>query len=426
MKTLHITNAWHATSGGIRSFYLELIRRANEWKRPIRLIVPGERDRTEEMGAFGRVYYIESKRAPFNADYRMISPRSYLGAGAPIVRILREENPDLVEICDKYTLPCLGGLIRIGKLPGYDSRPLVVALSCERMDENVGAYVREGFAGRLVSRFYMKSIYFPQADHHLAVSQHAAGELGVAAKGHKVKRGVWLTPMGVDAELFTPARRSRKEDGTVRLLYTGRLVPEKNIGLILDTMEELKGALPRFRLVVAGTGTLHESFEAEARKRAPGLVEMMGHVGEREQLADLYANCDIFLHPNPREPFGIAPLEAMASGMALVAPHCGGVTTYANNLNAWLTAPDGGSFAAAVQNVLADPAASARKREAARATASKYAWNSSCDRFFQLYEQLRGNSKDDGDIPAAFYSTPGNWLGQEIEPDRDGAFTTPD
>jgi alpha-1,6-mannosyltransferase len=52
----------------------------------------------------------------------------------------------------------------------------------------------------------------------------------------------------------------------------------------------------------------------------------LGYIADRELLADILANCDVFLHPNPHEPFGIAPLEAMASRLALVAPDSGGVS----------------------------------------------------------------------------------------------------
>ncbi len=66
-----------------------------------------------------------------------------------------------------------------------------------------------------------------------------------------------------------------------------------------------------------------------------------GHVGARETLARLYASCDVFVHPNPREPFGIGPLEAMASGVPLVAPAAGGLLSYANDTNAWLAGAHG-------------------------------------------------------------------------------------
>jgi alpha-1,6-mannosyltransferase len=105
--------------------------------------------------------------------------------------------------------------------------------------------------------------------------------------------------------------------------------------LLITTAKELVLRGTRdFELLIAGTGNLRSSLEAEASQKCPGFLRFLGHIGDRQQLADLYANCDAFIHPNPSEPFGIAPLEAMASGLPLIAPNSGGLTTYANTENA--------------------------------------------------------------------------------------------
>ena len=65
----------------------------------------------------------------------------------------------------------------------------------------------------------------------------------------------------------------------------------------------------------------------------------MGNVRDRAELAKYYASADVFVHPNPREPFGIGPLEAMASRVPVVSPSAGGVLSYANPTNAWLAEP---------------------------------------------------------------------------------------
>jgi hypothetical protein len=128
-----------------------------------------------------------------------------------ILRILQEEEPDVVEICDKYTAMYLGGLLREQWLPSFNYRPTVVGLSCERMDENMAAYLAKGPLGVKFSRMYMKWLYFPMFDHHIANSAHTAAELAKAARGHKVRRGVWLGPMGVDIGSFSPERRSTEK-----------------------------------------------------------------------------------------------------------------------------------------------------------------------------------------------------------------------
>ncbi|MBK9166891.1 MAG: glycosyltransferase [Bryobacterales bacterium] len=422
LKTLHVTNAWHAHSGGIRTYYQALLQAANEHGRQVRLVVPADEDRVEEIGRWGRIYHVRAPAAPFNPRYRILYPSQFLLPPAPVRTIVCDERPDLVELCDKYTLPYLGGLLRMGWLKGAGFRPVVVGLSCERMDENVAAYLTAGAAGRLFARLYMKWIYFPQFDHHLTVSGHAAAELREAARGHQVERGVWNCPMGVDDELFSPARRRtevRNElvastGATVLLLYAGRLDREKNLPLLIDMLERLPD--PRVHLLIAGDGHQREALESDAAHRAPGRVHFLGYVRERHRLADLLANCDAFVHPNPREPFGIAPLEAMASELPLVAPRSGGLIVYANDGNAWLSEPAGPAFAASVHSILADADQRTRRVAAALETARRHSWRSAMTQALRIYDEIHArhcDSQTSGPIEPLFYSTAGNRFGVE-------------
>jgi alpha-1,6-mannosyltransferase len=297
------------------------------------------------------------------------------------------------------------------------------------MDENMAHYVSHTSAAMRFCRFYMKWLHFPMFDHHIVVSPHAASELRDAARGHHVRRGVWMRPMGVDSAHFRPERvdpdlrhwlrllAGAPESGTL-LVYAGRLAPEKNLQLLIETMEilerETSGA---FHLLVAGNGPSRADFERECEQRVPGAIRLLGHIGDRALLADILANCDAFMHPNPHEPFGIAPLEAMASGLALVAPDSGGVTCYANHRNAWLVQPEAASFARAVQAIRGDTQEAASRRAAARITAEEFDWARVTGGFFDLYDELhelvRGVRREPIMQPA-FFSTPGNRWGNEV------------
>jgi glycosyltransferase involved in cell wall biosynthesis len=158
---------------------------------------------------------------------------------------------------------------------------------------------------------------------------------------------IYVCPRGVDSVQFTPdkrsdeikremARRAGVPHDAVTLLYAGRISPEKNIGLLLDTMKILADdTVHDFRLLVAGAGPQAEWLREQGERYAPGKIVLLGHL-YKETLSGYYANADVFVHPNPKEPFGIAPLEAMASGVATVAPNAGGILSYATNENAWL------------------------------------------------------------------------------------------
>ena len=428
MKTLHLTNAWHASSGGIGTFYRALIEAANQNGHEIRLVVPGDSTRVEAIGSHAKVYYIQAPRAPFNPSYRILYPYRFLAPGTAVQQILNDERPDLIDVSEKYSLPYLTGLLRIERLRGVNFRPTVIGTSCERMDENMAAYLSGARLAKAFTRFYMKWIYFPMFDHHIAVSEHSAEELRLAARGHKVERGVWVRPMGADTARFTPERKSpaarqrllKVIGGTERstlLLYAGRLVPEKNLYLLIDTMAILRKDADRdFRLLLAGDGILFEPLQKMCAERIPGSTTFLGHIANRDVLADLFSNVDAFVHPNPREPFGIAPLEAMAAGLPLVAPDCGGVTAYANHSNAWLASQSPAAYAGAVRGVFDVPETRARKVEAALTTASQHSWQDVAVGYLKLYrelhERVQGRTPEDA-IPPRFVSTRGDYLGRE-------------
>jgi len=192
MKTLHFTNYWHGTSGGIARFYSALLDAANRHEQEMRLVVPSSETSVEKVGKFGKIYHVAAPRAPLNSRYRVLYPTQFLRAGSPLHRILAEERPDLVEICDKYSLNYLGSVLRLGLLEGLDFKPVVIGQSCERMDDNFGTYVTSGWLGRAFSSFYMHWLYFPFFDHHIANSSYTAEELIPASKAHAVRRGVWV------------------------------------------------------------------------------------------------------------------------------------------------------------------------------------------------------------------------------------------
>src|SRR5690606_2791154 len=141
------------------------------------------------------------------------------------------------------------------------------------------------------------------------------------------------------------------------------------------------------RLLVAGAGPQSDWLRGEGEKAAPGKIVQLGHL-DKESLSNYYANADVFVHPNPKEPFGIAPLEAMASGVPTVAPNAGGILSYATDDNVWLVEPRGDAFAEAVRDVLSDPDETAKRVANALATARANTREASTDRLFATYDEI--------------------------------------
>jgi glycosyltransferase involved in cell wall biosynthesis len=234
----------------------------------------------------------------------------------------------------------------------------------------------------------------PQFDAHIANSAYTASEI---PHNPRHPRPVHVRHMGVDTITFTPARRNpyRREQrrgalgvpfGAPLLVYAGRLSAEKHAHLLLDMMRHLEPAAAR--LLLAGAGPLRAELARRAAAECPGRVHFLDNVADRGELADLFTDADIFVHPNPREPFGIAPLEAMAAGLPVVVSDRGGVTSYAGPVNAWPSAPNGTALAEAVIYALVDQGERERRRQRAFATAAAHAWPAAAAAFFDLYDWI--------------------------------------
>lgn len=114
LTTLHVTNAWHPSSGGIGTFYRALLDTANSIGWQARLVVPSHDTHFEPVGSHAGIYHVKAPHAPVNTAYRILYPHRYLLPGSPLRHILRIEQPHVVEVNDKYSLPYLAGLLRLG------------------------------------------------------------------------------------------------------------------------------------------------------------------------------------------------------------------------------------------------------------------------------------------------------------------------
>nr|MBP7377451.1 glycosyltransferase [Pyrinomonadaceae bacterium] len=421
VKSVHITNYYHKNSGGISTSFNNLLAAADRHKREVRLIVPGETESVEDVNEYARIYYVPARYSPvFDKRYRVMMPWQYMLKDTVIRRILLEEMPDIVEVTDKYTLSLLGVMIRTNNFKKL-GRPMLVHFSCERMDDNIGSFLTGGKLGKWFARRVIGNYTMPNFDYHIANSTYTAEEffnslttdvnprrsnwfLNACWRFFKAPRvpvseRIFVCPRGVDIAQYSPKRKSDEIRAEMRkladipetatiLLYAGRLSPEKNIGLLVDMMKILsQDSENDFRLLVAGAGPQSDWLKKQGDKYAPRKIIQLGHL-DKDLLAGFYANADVFVHPNPREPFGIAPLEAMASGVPTLAPNAGGILSYATNDNAWLVEPKGEDFAAAVRQIVSDSSLRVKKVANALATAEQNTRERSTDRLLETYDKM--------------------------------------
>ena len=223
---------------------------------------------------------------------------------------------------------------------------------------------------------------------------------------------------GVDSGRFDPARRSATlraawgaSDGDLVALYGGRLAPEKNVELAVAAYRAMQQARGALRFVVVGDGPL-----GPALARAhPDLVFRGFRTGD--ELAVHYASADVFLFPSETETFGNVTLEAMASGLAVIAYDYAAARVHVDNgvTGALVQPGDAGGFVEAAVALIRTPEWLPAMRRRARAVMEAVDWSRVVERFEQL---LLGDARREEDDRAEHCALGGSGA---VPHRRDGA-----
>ena len=189
--------------------------------------------------------------------------------------------------------------------------------------------------------------------------------------------GLRVVGRGVNPQVFSPQRRSAElrarwgaRDGTPVALCVSRFAPEKNFPLVLKAFEAMKAARPDAKLVLVGDGPMSEAL----RRQNVGCV-IAGRLVNGE-LSAHYASADIFLFASTSETFGNVVLEAMASGLGIVAYRYAAAREHlCHEHSAYLAAVDDeADFIAGARRLALEPALARSLGAAAREAARSLTW----------------------------------------------------
>jgi glycosyltransferase involved in cell wall biosynthesis len=176
-----------------------------------------------------------------------------------------------------------------------------------------------------------------------------------------------FAPCGVDTALFTPEGESRDRTAAFRVLSVGRLVPRKGVDLLIDALALLRRrGVDDVELVVAGgahpestIGTDPDAVRLMAHAQLRGVADRVVFLGQvpHAELPALLRSADTVACTPWYEPFGIVPLEAMSTGVPVIAAAVGGLRdTVVDDVTGIHVPPrDAAAIAAAVEALRREP-----------------------------------------------------------------------
>lgn len=291
-----------------------------------------------------------------------------IGLGAAVKRDLENFRPNIVHLSS----PDPSGHAALRWAQDHD---IPVLASVHTRFETYPRYYKMAFLEPLIIRLLRR--FYNRCDALVAPSQSMIDEL-LAMEMHD-DIGLWSR--GVDRTIFSSARRDpewRRSLGLaeedVAIVFLGRLVMEKGLDVFAETIVRLRRKQVPHKVLVIGDGPARGWFEANL----PGGIFAGFKTGEA--LGQALASGDVFFNPSVTETFGNVTLEAMASGLPVVAAGAtGSASLVAEGVTGRLVVPrnkdaDAAAFAEALAPYCLDPALRAAHGAAGETRACEYSW----------------------------------------------------
>ena len=354
MRVVQVANFYGPRSGGLRTAVDRLGAEYCAAGHEVFLVVPGRYSDWRELPSGVVRVSLPARLIPFTGGYRAVLP-------GPVTSLLSQLSPDALEVSDRLTLRSLGGW-------GRRHDVATVMISHERLDRLVGQILPARMARSIANL----------ANRRTAASYDAVVCTTAFAREEFDRihaPNVVTVPLGVDLDQFHPRRHS----ATVRqrwarpeqtlLVHCGRLSVEKHAHRSIDTVAALRDSGVDARLVVVGEGPMRARLERQAA-RLP--VDFTGFIGCRDTVATILATADVALAPGPHETFGLAALEALASGTPAVVSRTSALAEILTTDSGATADNDADAIAHAVTKVISRP--ERLRRNSARRRAEQFTW----------------------------------------------------
>jgi alpha-1,6-mannosyltransferase len=366
MKIVQVANFVHETSGGMRTALGALQTQYLALGHEVVLIRPGIDSCSDETSVV-KDFMIRGPVLPMTGGYRVIAGRRELK------HILRSLRPDVVELSDKSTLYWVPKWCKKNGIA-------CVVFSHERTDLVINLLGWKRFPLiPIVS--YFRRVIARSADAIVCASRFAAAEFDCQSDI------IHIVPLGVDSSQFVSNQKSSEWGTPFTLVVCARLSPEKNVDVAIEALRILCRS-QICQMLVLGDGPLMNTLQ----EQAIGLpVHFMGHVTDRDTLANLLTFADVVVNLGHVETFGLVSLEALASGTPVIVASAGASSEVVDNTCGQVVDLQPEKIVAAIQHLR--QLSREELRIQCELRASNFSWTATGERMVELFTSSIGISK---------------------------------
>jgi glycosyltransferase involved in cell wall biosynthesis len=201
---------------------------------------------------------------------------------------------------------------------------------------------------------------------------------------------------GIDADKFKPRNKteSKRRLGYKKtdfiILFVGKLHPCKDPLILIRSIYEMVNLNPNMRLVMAGAGELYEELRTEIhRLNLLRYVELLGFV-KHEEIRLWYDAADVYVLTSVSEAFGTTLLEAMASGLPVIASKVGACPEIVGNAGILFNQGDHISLARELMTLASDEELSKILRiKSLERVREVFSWDDKIDKYWELYKKAK-------------------------------------
>jgi alpha-1,6-mannosyltransferase len=326
MRIIDVAEFYTDQGGGVKTYINQKLKAGARLGHEIIIIAPG-RNRGVEERLGGKVYWVPGPPLPVDPRYVILWRQK------EVHRLLDELKPDVVEGSSPWT----GGwfaanwkgkavksfIFHQDPVAVYPHTILGKFMSTDKVDSLFGFYWN--YLKKLSCKF----------DATIVSGQWLADRTA----NFGIKNPIPV-PFGIDKDFFSPKRRDPELRKNLLGLFglpetadlfigISRHHPEKRLATMIDGFSLAAKEKP-MALILFGDGPLRFYVNKKVKKSLN--VSLMGFTSNRDELANIMASCDYFLHGSAAETYGLVIAEALCSGLPIVVPNKGGSADLARQL----------------------------------------------------------------------------------------------